>query len=371
MDKYAHPGNREFFTYLMNSWKSRGASPERIYVASPHPELVSLFDGLVDELTSIGDVDRCTMYGVRFAVTRDNLVFAWAHGVQAIFIKLQPEWHKEALADGGRLDATYPANWVEFLAYGTRLPAAKQERWRNAILQWMQIGYNEAAGLSTANLRTALHSDTSCNQKERQVAQEKRPRATRINLILSTNRRDMASLDPVCRKLLGERIFGMVEQHLRKSGNRPSAALSDKSDLSITFPDQNAGGRPPERAGGQYWGRVVLWITILSFAITARLFGPLVGSLVALGSIVVVMAALAGFAGFNSVMEVTVRGDLADVMSVSEMLKGWLSKNGRSLRLEVWDTEHLEATAQTGDQVEKMFQVALDYYQRKSGASAV
>src|SRR5258708_40263204 len=58
------------------------------------------------------------------SATPYHRVFAWAQGRDAIFIKLRPEWYKEALADGGRLDASYPAGWVD--RKSTRLNSSHQ-----------------------------------------------------------------------------------------------------------------------------------------------------------------------------------------------------------------------------------------------------
>src|SRR5258708_39707136 len=77
------------------------------------------------------------------SATPYHRVFAWAQGRDAIFIKLRPEWYKEALADGGRLDASYPAGWVEFIAGGGRMPPARQAQWFAVISHWIQAGYDD------------------------------------------------------------------------------------------------------------------------------------------------------------------------------------------------------------------------------------
>lgn len=152
MDKFPHPGNLDFFDFLIRSWPLQ-APQERIFSASPHLDLVQEFDEITDQLVSIGDVKKSIIYGVRFAVTRDNLVFAWAHGMRGIFIKLPQEQHKAAVAVGGRLDATYPPNWVEFLAWGARMPARYELKWRQIILHWMQVSYDEYAEILPSHAR--------------------------------------------------------------------------------------------------------------------------------------------------------------------------------------------------------------------------
>jgi hypothetical protein len=146
MQHFPHPENQELFSYLISNWRLRELPPDKIFEHSPHPELVELFDELVGALGS-RESSKATLYGKRLAATSNNLVFAWAQGMRAIFIRLQPDRHKEAITAGGRLDATYPPNWVEFLAGGTRMAASDSLAWRSVIINWMQMSYDDCMGL--------------------------------------------------------------------------------------------------------------------------------------------------------------------------------------------------------------------------------
>jgi hypothetical protein len=147
MQQFPNPENQKLFSSLISNWQLQKLPPEKVFESSPHPELVELFDVLSGAF-GVRDIRRATIYGKRLAATSDNLVFAWAQGMRAIFIRLQPDWHKEAIAAGGRLDATYPPNWIEFLAGGTRMAGYNSIAWRSVILKWMQISYEDCMGLN-------------------------------------------------------------------------------------------------------------------------------------------------------------------------------------------------------------------------------
>jgi len=146
MKEFPNPENQGLFLYLISSWESQKLPPEKVFEYSPHPELIEIFDELSGAF-GVRDIRRATIYGKRLAATSDNLVFAWAQGMRAIFIRLQPGRHAEALAAGGRLDATYPPNWIEFLAGGTRMAGYNAIAWRSVIIKWMQISYEDCMGL--------------------------------------------------------------------------------------------------------------------------------------------------------------------------------------------------------------------------------
>ena len=146
MKEFPNPGNQELFSYLISAWESLKLPPEKVFEYSPHPDLIELFDELTGAF-GVRDIRRATIYARRVAATSDNLVFAWAQGMRAIFIKLPPDRHAEALAAGGRLDGTYPPNWVEFLAGGTRMAGYNSIAWRSVILKWMEISYKDCIGL--------------------------------------------------------------------------------------------------------------------------------------------------------------------------------------------------------------------------------
>jgi hypothetical protein len=111
--------------------------------------------------------------------------------------------------------------------------------------------------------------------------------------------------------------------------------LSDKADLSITFPYQLSA--PRTFAAGCMIGAVgsfgIFYLTAISF-----FWIPVVGI-------------LSGFAGLlvrqHTLTELTVRGDLPDIIVGSDTLASWLSAgSGRKVRLEAWERVHLETEAQ-------------------------
>src|SRR5579864_77906 len=146
MQEFPNPENQELFSYLISNWQLQKLPPEKVFECSPHPDLVVLFDELSGAF-GVRNIRKATFYGKRLAATSNNLVFAWAQGMRAIFIRLQPGRHAEALAAGGRLDATNPPNWVEFLAGGTRMAGYNSIAWRSVILNWMEISYKDCMGL--------------------------------------------------------------------------------------------------------------------------------------------------------------------------------------------------------------------------------
>jgi hypothetical protein len=146
MQQFPNPGNHELFSFFISDWRSQKLPPEKMFEYSPHPELMELFDELCGAF-GVRDIKKATLYGKRLAAIPDNLVFAWAQGIAEIFIRLQPSRHTEAVAAGGRLDATYPPNWVEFIAGGTRMAGYNAIAWRSVILKWMQIGYEDCLNL--------------------------------------------------------------------------------------------------------------------------------------------------------------------------------------------------------------------------------
>ena len=138
MTKYPHPENQELFAYLRSEWKL--PHDELIYHTSPYYELVDL----VNDLTNVGPVKRGLLYGRLIVANPRDLVFVWTQGMAYIFVKLRPEHHEAACRDGGRLDPTYPPNWVEFVAGGQRVPRMKRLQWRSVIYLWIQTSYDDS-----------------------------------------------------------------------------------------------------------------------------------------------------------------------------------------------------------------------------------
>lgn len=296
MDKFPHPKNKDFFEFLVRNWQVSEFPPDRIYTASPHPEIVAEFDQMTDELTSIGEVRKSTMYGVRLAVTPENLTFAWAQGTHRIFVRLPQEQQKAALMAGGRLDATYPPDWIEFLAWGGRMRTAEQPQWRHIILHWMQVSYDISVG----------RTPTEVAYKPKTLGAlpiEQQPPAVSptVTVTLTATRKDFDSLIPTFRVLLGHGPLRMAANYIQNG--RGVIVCSDKTSLSVTFPKRSLFGLTDIIIRGN------------------------------LPEIMVVSEALAAWVG---------------------------SKRKRKARLEMWDKNQLEANAQTPEEVHAMFRAALE-----------
>ena len=300
MDTFPNPDNKDFFEFLVRNWQIRELPPNKIYMASPHPELVAQFDQMADALTSVGEIRKSTMYGVRFAVTADNLAFAWSQGANRIFVRLPQEQQKAALAAGGRLDATYPPEWVEFLAWGRRMRTAEPSQWRGIILHWMQVSYDTSVGRRPAAAYKPETLEVSTTEQSPKVS------PTRVTLTLTTAQGNLGDFVDICRVLVGQIPMQMAASHIQNG--RGAIVLSDKTDLSVAFPERS-------------------------------LFG---------------------------LTDITIRGNLLDIMVVSEALASWVGGvKKRKARLEIWTEDHMEANAQTSREVLDMFRVALDYQEQK------
>ncbi len=321
MNNFPHPGNQEFFQYLMSAWRTQGLPPDEVHAYSPHPPLVALFDRLADQVGGPSGIRKETVYGVRFAATPYHRVFAWAQGRDAIFIKLRPEWYKEALADGGRLDASYPAGWVEFIAGGGRMPPARQAQWFAVISHWIQAGYNDCVQGTAAAGKTETMPEPPRQHPMTETAalSHESPSVTRVTLTFIAREDDLESLDPICGILLGPARFEEVRHRRSRSRNRSLIALSDTTDLSVGFPGREG------RSG-------ILGFDIL--AILGSLVSPAIPS------------------------EIVVRGDLPEIAKIAEPLAAWVATSGRRARLEVWEETHLEVEASTPDEVRSMFKTA-------------
>lgn len=130
--KFPHPGNLELFTHLRSESHNNSVSP--------YYELVDL----VYDLTNVGPIKRGWHDSHLIVANPRDLVFIWTQGMEYIFVKLRPEHHDAACKDGGRLDPTYPPNWVEFLAGGKRVPKTKRLQWRSVIYLWIQTSYDDS-----------------------------------------------------------------------------------------------------------------------------------------------------------------------------------------------------------------------------------
>ncbi|HEV2964523.1 MAG TPA: hypothetical protein VG649_22030 [Candidatus Angelobacter sp.] len=347
MDMLPHPSNQELFNYLVANWQSRGfAQHELGAISLAHPDLVVVFDSLVDELDESVKLTKATIYGIRLAATSYHLVFAWAKGVDAIFVELRPERHKEALAMGGRLDATYPPNWVEFLAGGTRMPAAQSSQWRDVIRYWMQVSYTDSLeGTATQKTIAAgglippppLDAPKQVDQVNSTVT---------ITLTLSARLADLDSLAPLCVALLPPETFEAAKHHITRTRSGLTA-VSDTGDLSIRFPDR------PNNLRFLFLGGV------MGFLVGANLFrfgvAPLLCALI--GGLLVTFAAF--LISLFQPEDMVIRGPLDDVRKASDALCSWLSAGTRrKARLEVLDKTYIKAEARRPEDVTPMFRTA-------------
>lgn len=353
MDKFPHPQNKDFFEYLVRNWQVRELPPDKIYNASPHPELVAVFDEIADELRSIGDARTVTMYGIRFALTPENQVFAWAQGLRDIFVKPPQEQQMEALAAGGRLDATYPPDWVEFLAWGARMPKAHQPQWREVIQHWMQTSYDHAVGRN--------FSGVPFQPKPLEIpdAKAQAPSPTRAIVILTTTDADLDSLNPICRVLIGDRWLQEAQNHIKRSGGKGVTVVAGRN-LSVRFPD---------RIINWSWARNLLWPLII-MGLAGRFFDLSSVALVSILAILPVLVVLVFVFNRTRRAEITVEGNLPDLVDVSDTLAAWVDgKRRREVRIEVQTENSMAAKAQTREQVHSMFQAALTHGERQGMAS--
>jgi hypothetical protein len=77
-----------------------------------------------------------------------GLVFSFAHGRWWVLIQLQERHHEAARNDGGRINAEYGKNWIEFPAY--QEPAISSQLQENTpehkrdLRYWMQVSYEDS-----------------------------------------------------------------------------------------------------------------------------------------------------------------------------------------------------------------------------------
>lgn len=348
MDALPHPANEELFRYLVTSWKSNGYPPPKPVDMTTAPWVFKLFDSLADELDEPGKIAKEMIYGRRVAANPYHLVFAWIGG--SIFVKLQPGRHKEALAAGGRLDATYPPNWVEFMVGGIRMPAAMRSQWRDVIRYWMQVSYTDSLE-GTAAQKVGIGAFTI---KPPEEAKQPDPRETAlcITLTLTTTRGDLDSLKPFCAALTSARRVEAAKEYTDRTG-KGLIALSDKTNLLIIFPD-----RPNNR-------RFIFQGCVMGVALGGSLFGS---GAVDSAVFPLLCAPIGGMLAFcvtsainlSRSAEVMVRGTLQEIIAASDKLCSWLSEGHRRRAcLEVLDESHIKTEAHKPEEVAQMFQPAV------------
>ena len=170
----------------------------------------------------------------------------------------------------------------------------------------------------------------------------------RITLTFTAKRGDSASLDPLWKAMLSPRMFEIARRYRAISRGKSFGILSDQADLSITFPHLPTAAKT-FRAGFVI-GSVVGLLFFFS-GITPLLWAPIMG-------------VLGGFAGIlmsrSASAQITVRGDLPDIIAYSPALASWLAAGGgRKIHLETVDKIYVEADAKTPEEIESMFKAAV------------
>lgn len=184
------------------------------------------------------------------------------------------------------------------------------------------------------------------------LRQEKSPGETekplRIMLTLTTTRGDVGSLDPLLQEFIGRKIFEMARRTRASQPGNGLILVSDKPDLSVTIPSL------PDFRKTFGPGFVIASIAGLLFFFPGTI--PLLW--------VPIMAVLGGFAGMlisrSASVQITVRGDLPEIVAYSPGLASWLAAGGgRKMHLETVDKVYVEADAKTPEEIEPMFKAAL------------
>lgn len=185
------------------------------------------------------------------------------------------------------------------------------------------------------------------------LSQEKLPgevkKPLRITLILTTRRGDAGSLDPLWQLFLSRRMFEIAKRYRASARGKSFMILSDRADLSITFPHQ------------QDSAKTLALSCVIGSGIGLILFRLGAAPLLC----VPVMGALSGCAGIlfsqSASTEASVRGDLPDIIVHSDALALWLSAGrGRKAHLETWEKIRLEADARRPEDVQSMFKAVVD-----------
>jgi hypothetical protein len=139
--KFPHPKNSELFAYLRRDWLERAHLPSvragGDYPFRTHPDLIQRFRSLAPASGVLQD----SAYGHAIMANHDGIVFAWAGGMNQIFLRLPQELRQSAIAEAGRYDRTYGEGWIEFLAFGHRY--GTQVDSDESLRGWVQVAYGE------------------------------------------------------------------------------------------------------------------------------------------------------------------------------------------------------------------------------------
>jgi hypothetical protein len=96
-------------------------------------------------LAPSAEVVQGTAYGRPVMANSSGIVFAWAGGMNQIFLRLPRELQQQALEKMGRFDPTYGEDWIEFPAFGQRWGSRMDSE--EALTRWMGIAYEKSLRL--------------------------------------------------------------------------------------------------------------------------------------------------------------------------------------------------------------------------------
>jgi hypothetical protein len=142
-EEFQHAANGELFAYLKQRALDSHARSSVVaeYPFLTHPDLVERLRNLV----LIPDTVSSTAYGHPVVANSNGIIFAWAGGMNQIFLRLPRKLQQKAIEEGGRFDPTYGENWIEFLGFGNRHGAHSKAE--ETLSRWIRIAYDESLKL--------------------------------------------------------------------------------------------------------------------------------------------------------------------------------------------------------------------------------
>ena len=145
--RFPHSQNSELFAFLRKSWLERCNLPSvrsgGDYPFLTHPDLIERFRTLAPS----PDVMQDSVYGRAIMATPTGIVFAWAGGMNDIFLRLPRSLQQAAVDELGRYDPTYGEDWIDFPAFGSRYGARVNPD--ETLHRWMRIAYVESLKVSS------------------------------------------------------------------------------------------------------------------------------------------------------------------------------------------------------------------------------
>jgi len=139
--EFSHPKNAELFTLLKRWWFESSTRSEGEYLRV-HPDLIERFRNLA----ATSNVRQGAVYLRAVIANQSGLIFAWATGMNGIFLRLPRQLQQAAIQEGGRFDPTYGQEWIEFNAWGR---SENGSEWERVLKRWIQIAYQDSLNLKT------------------------------------------------------------------------------------------------------------------------------------------------------------------------------------------------------------------------------